>query len=653
MTSNQRVRTIWVLSVSLVIAVGVLWADAIQMLGPAPRVDPHRPDFWQPSAQPFGPASEPLAAEFIAPIDTFNRRAVRNAYFRYYAQPMPHMAWTGAIASCDAGSISSGFREWTITRVNFVRAMAGVPGHVTLNAVTSIKAQTAALMFAANRQLSHFPPTTWLCYAAEGAEAAASSNIALSFGSPLFDDVIPLYMDDTGANNYAVGHRRWILYPPQTTMGVGSTPTAVGQWGANALWLIGGFGVRPPTPNGTPWPPSGYVPLALFPSSRRWSFSFPNANFGSSIVSMTADGVPVPLTVTSRTDSYADNAIVWEPSLSVTKGAFYSVSITGVIGAGVPSSFAYAVHPFDPADLLVSPTDFDGDGRAEILWRHTGNGLNAIWRLSGTSVAGTGLIPARADQNWRIAGTGDFNGDGKADILWRHGLTGQLEGWLMNGFAVASTGVIGTVGDSEWTIAGVGDFDGDGKADLLWRHATGLNGVWLMNGPAVAWSGFIATVADPAWIIAGTGDFNGDSMADILWRNSTTGAVAVWLMNRDTLTGSAIIAHVPSQWNIAGVGDYNGDGARDILWRNVASGQNAIWLLDGLTLANSAFIVGVPDVGWTIVGTGDYDGDGKADIAWRHTSTGNTAVWLMDTFSLRSSAFLLPVPDTEWTVASQ
>jgi hypothetical protein len=57
--------------------------------------------------------------------------------------------------------------------------MAGVPAAVQFNSTLSRKAQRAALMMAANAALSHFPPTSWKCYAKDGAEAAASSNLSL------------------------------------------------------------------------------------------------------------------------------------------------------------------------------------------------------------------------------------------------------------------------------------------------------------------------------------------------------------------------------------------------------------------------------------------------------------------------------------------
>jgi hypothetical protein len=45
---------------------------------------------------------------------------------------------------------------------------------------------------------------------------------------------------------------------------------------------------------------------------------------------------------------------------------------------------------------------------------------------------------------------GDFNGDGKADILWRH-TSGVVAMWLMNGTALTSAGSLGSV-TTDWQI---------------------------------------------------------------------------------------------------------------------------------------------------------------------------------------------------------
>jgi len=58
------------------------------------------------------------------------------------------------------------------------------------------------------------------------------------------------------------------------------------------------------------------------------------------------------------------------------------------------------------------------------------------------------------DPAWIIAGIGDFDGDGKADILWRHASTGQNYVYLMDGTTIKATeGYLRTVADQSWGVA--------------------------------------------------------------------------------------------------------------------------------------------------------------------------------------------------------
>src|SRR4249919_3144306 len=78
---------------------------------------------------------------------------------------------------------------------------------------------------------------------------------------------------------------------------------------------------------------------------------------------------------------------------------------------------------------------------------------------------------------WQASGLGDFDGDGKADIVWRNKTTGQNVVWRSGN--VATPMVLTSITDQRWQIAAVGDYDSDGRADLLWRHATfGVNTIW-------------------------------------------------------------------------------------------------------------------------------------------------------------------------------
>ena len=79
-------------------------------------------------------------------------------------------------------------------------------------------------------------------------------------------------------------------------------------------------------------------------------------------------------------------------------------------------------------------------------------------------------IVATVDPQWKSGRLGDFNGDGKADFVLRH-TDGTLAIYLINGFQVIASQVIGAIGN-EWTVVGVGDFNGDGKADFMTRRST-------------------------------------------------------------------------------------------------------------------------------------------------------------------------------------
>jgi hypothetical protein len=160
------------------------------------------------------------------------------------------------------------------------------------------------------------------------------------------------------------------------------------------------------------------------------------------------------------------------------------------------------------------------------------------------------------DNSWTIQGVGDFNGDGKADILWRNNVTGQVSEWLSKagaGYSGFTAPILATV-DSSWKIQGVGDFNGDGLSDILWRNANGDVALWLTNAGAPV-TALDLGVIDNSWTIQGVGDFNGDGKADIVWRNSN-GQVSEWLSKPGVgyagFTGP-ILATVDPSWVIQGV----------------------------------------------------------------------------------------------------
>ena len=304
--------------------------------------------------------------------------------------------------------------------------------------------------------------------------------------------------------------------------------------------------------------------------------------------------------------------------------------------------------------------DFNGDGRSDALWRHSSGELTN-WLATGNggfadnSLAITRMVPS----DWRIAETGDFNGDGRDDILWRH-TNGAVTDWLATasgGFADNDSAIFALI-PNEWTIAGTGDFNGDGRDDIFWRHDNGTVTNWLGtgNGGFVGNDGAIFRAVPTSWNVAATADFNGDGRDDILWRD-TNGAVTDWLATAGggfADNDNAIFALVPIEWTIAGTGDFNGDGRDDILWRH-DNGMVTNWLgtgNGGFVGNDGAIFRSVPNQ-WVVMKTGDFNGDGRDDILWRHND-GTVTNWLgtpSGGFNDNDGAIYRTVPN-EWTVQS-
>jgi len=75
-------------------------------------------------------------------------------------------------------------------------------------------------------------------------------------------------------------------------------------------------------------------------------------------------------------------------------------------------------------------------------------GANQIWK-SGSYASRQAL--AAAPLAWKVEATGDYNGDGRADILWRNASTGADTIWKSASRDTQQT--VATVADVDWGIA--------------------------------------------------------------------------------------------------------------------------------------------------------------------------------------------------------
>jgi uncharacterized protein YkwD len=298
----------------------------------------------------------PLIHKENASWINLENRAESLAFYQtnYLIENPPPINWSGSHANCDPGTTSPAFQQAVLQRINYFRAMAGVPAEITFSDESNIRAQAAALLISVNNASNHNPPDTWTCYSTLAYEGTCSSNLYLGvFGW----DAITGYMKDPGDTNGFVGHRRQILRPQTKIMGTGDIPPTTGYSPSNALRVFDEhmWDPRPQTRDGfVAWPPPGYVPYPVV--FTRWSISYPEAEFGNATVSMREEGKLLTTIVESVVDGYAENTLVWQiQGMSCgqnwprpNQDTRYTISINNVIINSQPQNFTYDVIVFDP-----------------------------------------------------------------------------------------------------------------------------------------------------------------------------------------------------------------------------------------------------------------------------------------------------------------
>jgi len=243
---------------------------------------------------------------------------------------MSEGSWSGSVGACNAGDISADGRANALRLLNLHRWMVGLP-EVSTDPMRDSMAQECALMMHANGSLSHSPPMGWTCYSADGASAAASSNISTGPGVMSVD----LYMVDPG-NSTTLGHRRWILSNSVGPVGLGSTSDY------SCMWVIGGAGGG--SNEWTAWPSPGPFPFeAISPlgfaslNDTGWSVQSDSIDLGGANVTITADGDPRPVTVTNLAGGYGSStAISMIPSgWTAQPDTTYHVLVDGIGGGPI------------------------------------------------------------------------------------------------------------------------------------------------------------------------------------------------------------------------------------------------------------------------------------------------------------------------------
>jgi hypothetical protein len=290
-----------------------------------------------------------------------------------------------------------------------------------------------------------------------------------------------------------------------------------------------------------------------------------------------------------------------------------------------------------------SPTDFNGDGRDDVVTFNQGTAGDVYVALSnGAGFAGTSV---KWQEFFSPAGetplTGDFNGDGKDDIVtFTHGATNDV-------FVGLSTG--SSFGSAKWhdffalggEIPAVGDVNGDGRDDIVTFTRGSLADVYVALstgssfGASAKWHDFFAAGGE----FPSVGDFNGDGRADIAtFTRGDLADVYVALSNGSGFVGTTVKWHDAFAFGAEQprIGDFDGDGRDDIAtFTNNAAADVFV------ALSNGAGFTGTT-VKWHdffgLAGefpyVGDFDGDGVTDVV---TFTHGTLADVYVALSNRSS----------------
>lgn len=293
---------------------------------------------------------------------------------------------------------------------------------------------------------------------------------------------------------------------------------------------------------------------------------------------------------------------VWVKGDGVPEGdETFFVNLFNPVGVTISKAAGKGTILNDDASPAGPPrADFNADGRADLILRDA-NGNHSAYFADGCATGCTAPFnpPKPLTGTWTLVGTNDFDGDGKADFLWRNDTSGNFALWYLDGLNKGPAVAFPGVADLNQKVVGTGDFDHDGKVDILWHHAgTGAFSVWRMNGSVLLGSAPLepGTLA-PGWEVGAVGDLNGDGKPDLLLRNATNGQIDTWfLVNRLKVGGGPISnASTPDLgWKIASLADLDRNGSNDVIWQNATSGKIVTWFMTGTTKLCGAFLDTAP-----------------------------------------------------------
>lgn len=283
-----------------------------------------------------------------------------------------------------------------------------------------------------------------------------------------------------------------------------------------------------------------------------------------------------------------------------------------------------AAPPRGPNAILGS-IDLDDNGSADLLFFEPETGKLIAWLMDRGRHIGKRTLGRQSSDLMQPVEVADFDGDGKADVLWHDAANGRSELWMLRGLQ-AVVQALPKRGPA-WRLSGCADIDGDGVTDILWSHTNGMTILWKLTRSGTVGQTISLGRAPSGYQLAGTGDLDGDGHSDLIWRNG--GKLEWWRMNGLNPIAISSLPSVRAGDVLASVVDLDEDGRDDLVWnmsRKAKKGKRArrkrkrvdhylvVWFMNGMQVPDSA-VAAKSRATYQVSGLSDMDGDGKPELA--------------------------------------
>ena len=280
----------------------------------------------------------------------------------------------------------------------------------------------------------------------------------------------------------------------------------------------------------------------------------------------------------------------------------------------------------------IKLADFDGDGKLDVAAVTEDDAFNAYLEVARNTTSAPGSVSFTNDVNitldgysWTLDVT-DFNGDGKIDIVVMDADNGVVSVYENS----STVGAISFEDDVDFTIGAdpydvtFGDINADGLPDIITLDGTALS-VSVLENTSSAGSVSFAAKEDFGLSLSTSistnllevGDLNGDGLPEIMVQNNETFSI----FENETTTSIAFAApnEIAASLNLGlfAMGDFNGDGKLDLLYNSLVSDVGVLKnTSSGSTVSFASEVLfstvsGYQPLTFT---SGDLDGDGEPDL---------------------------------------